>query len=147
MEIKTSMKAVILIILLMIPNIVYFIAPPSNIPQTLGSKVKLIELGENVSRIASFLLLILMCKNPNASLKNPWVIGVAIFLMLYFAVWARYFLEGSSYELLCKSFLGIPMPMIIFPTCCLICAALWLNCIPAVIALIIFSVFHGFSLL
>jgi len=147
MEIKTSLKAVILIIFLMIPNIVYFIAPPSNIPQTLGSKVKLIELGENVSRIISFLLLIFMCKNPNASLKNPWLIGVAIFLMLYFAVWARYFLKGSSYELLCKSFLGIPMPMIIFPTCCLICAALWLNCISAVIALIIFSMFHSFSLL
>lgn len=44
-----------------------------------------------------------------------------------------------------KDFLGIPMPMVIFPVGCLICTAFWLDCIPAVIATIIFGMIHALS--
>lgn len=147
MNINFSWKAMVVIVLAMIPNVIYFILPPTDIPQSFGKRIKIIESIESLSRIDSFILLLFMAKNPNASFKNPWVVGMLIFLLLYFVLWGRYFFGGGSYSLLGKSFLGIPMPMAIFPVCYFICAALWLDCLPAVIALVVFLIFHISSLL
>lgn len=140
-----SNRAVIVFILLMLPNIVYFISPPTDIPVTLGSSMKFIGTIENIFRIISFLLLFFIPQNPKASLKSPWVIGIFVFMILYFVLWGRYFLEGSTYAVLGKDFLGIPMPMVIFPVGCLICTAFWLNCIPAVLTTFIFGLVHALS--
>lgn len=145
MNITFSWKAIVVIVLAMLPNIMYFISPPKDIPESLGSRIKLIETIENISRIISFVLLIFMSKNTDADLKSPWVIGMLVFLLLYFVLWGRYFFGGSSYSLLGKSFLGIPMPMAIFPVCYFICAAFWLGSIPAVIALVVFGISHILS--
>lgn len=145
MKFTFSYRAVIVFILLMLPNIVYFISPPTDIPETLGSNMRLVGTIENVVRVISFLLLFFMPKNPNASLRSPWVIGIAIFMLLYFVLWGRYFLEGSTYTALGKDFFGIPMPMVIFPVGCLICTAFWLDCIPAAIATFIFGMVHAVS--
>lgn len=145
MKVTFSYRALIIFILLMLPNVIYFISPPTDVPKTLGGSVKLIGVAENVIRAISFLLLFFVPKNPNASLKSPWVIGIVIFMVLYFVLWRRYFLEGSSYAVLGKDFLGIPMPMVIFPVGCLICTGFWLNCIPAVISLVIFGIVHALS--
>lgn len=145
MSITFSWKAIVVIMLAMLPNIIYFISPSTDIPESLGSRIKLIETIESISRVISFVLLIFLSKNTNADLKSPWVIGMIIFLLLYFALWGRYFFGGSSYSLLGKSFLGIPMPMAIFPVCYFICAALWLGNIPAVIALVVFGIAHILS--
>lgn len=147
MKISFSLGALIIIMLIMIPNIIYFIMPPTDIPESLGSRIKLIESIENISRIFSFILLLFLSKNQNPNLKSPWVLAMFIFLILYFILWGRYFYEGGSYATLGKSFLGIPAPMIIFPVCYFICAAFWLDCFPAVIALIVFGVFHALSVM
>lgn len=147
MSINFSWRALVIIILAMIPNIIYFIIPPTDVPESLGSRIKLIESIESISRIISFVLLLFLAKNPNSNFKNPWVVGMFIFLLLYCVQWGRYFYGGGSYSLLGKSFLGIPMPMVIFPVCYFICAALWLDCFPAVIALVVFGIAHIISLL
>lgn len=147
MHINFSLRAVVVFILAMLPNIIYFISPPTDIPQSLGSKVKIVELIENISRSIAFALLLFLAKNQSPSLKSLWAIGMIIFLVLYYILWIRYFIGGSSYALLGKSFLGIPSPMAIFPVCCFICAAVWLDCLPAVIAFVIFGIAHILSLL
>lgn len=145
MKFTISYRAVIVFILLMLPNIVYFISPPTDIPETLGSSMKFIGAIENILRMISFLLLFFVPKNPNASLKSPWVIGIFIFMVLYFVLWGRYFYKGSTYAILGKDFLGIRMPMVIFPVGCLICTAFWLNCIPAVLTAFLFGLVHALS--
>ena len=145
MKITFSYRAVVVFIFLMLPNIVYFISPPTDIPDTLGSSMKIIGAIENAFRMLSFLLLFFVSQKPDASLKSPWVIGIFIFMALYFVLWGRYFFQGSTYAILGKDFWGIPMPMVIFPVCCLICTAFWLDCIPAVIATIIFGILHALS--
>ena len=145
MKLTFSYRALAVFILLMLPNIVYFISPPTDIPVTLGSSMRFIGIIENLFRTISFLLLFFVTKNPNASLKSPWVIGIFIFMVLYFVLWGRYFCEGSTYAILGKDFFGIPMPMVIFQVCCLICTAFWLDCIPAVITTIIFGMVHAIS--
>ena len=145
MKFTFSYRAVAVFILLMLPNIVYFISPPTDIPDTLGSSMKIIGAIENAFRMLSFLLLFFVSQKPDASLKSPWVIGIFIFMALYFVLWGRYFFQGSTYAILGKDFWGIPMPMVIFPVCCLICTAFWLDCIPAVIATIIFGILHALS--
>lgn len=145
MKITFSYRAIIVFILLMLPNIVYFISPPTDIPETLGDSVKLLGVIENAFRMISLLLLFFLPKNPNASFKSPWFIGIVIFMTLYFVLWGRYFLDGSTYAVLGKDFFGIPLPMVIFPVGCLICTAFWLDCIPAVIATILFGMVHAIS--
>lgn len=147
MQINFSWRAAVIFVLAMLPNVIYFIAPPNDIPKTLGSKVKIVEFIENISRIIAFALLLFVAQNQNPSLKSAWVIGIIIFMGLYYILWIRYFIEGSSYALLGKSLLGIPSPMAIFPICCFICASFWLNCLPAVIAFVIFGIAHIISLL
>ncbi|WPC42704.1 hypothetical protein [Clostridium sp. JS66] len=147
MKISFSWSALIIIMLVMIPNIIYFIMPSTDITESLGSRIKLIESIENISRIISFILLLFLSKNQNPNLKSPLVVTMFIFLALYFILWGRYFYEGSSYGTLGKSFLGIPAPMVIFPVCYFICAAFWLDCFPAVITLIVFGVFHAISVM
>lgn len=146
MNITFSWRTLVIIILAMLPNIIYFIKLPVNIPETLGSRIKLIEIIENISRIISFVLLLFLAKNPNANFKSLWMVGIFVFLLLYFILWGRYFNGGGSYSLLGKSFLGIPMPMVIFPVGYFICTALWLDCFPAVIAFLVFGIAHFFSL-
>jgi hypothetical protein len=144
MKVTYSWQAFIIVILPMLPNIIYFIMPPNDVPQASGNKI--IESLESISRIIGFALLIFMAQNPNPSLKSPWVFGMLIFLLLYIGLWGRYFLGGGSYALLGKSFLGIPSPMAIFPVCYFICAAVWLGCVPAIVAWIVFLIFHLMAL-
>ena len=143
MNITFSWKALIIIILPMLPNIIYFINPPTDITAGSGTVLKIIGIIENISRSISFMLLLFLSKNPNANFRNPLAIAMWVFLLLYFILWGRYFFGGGSYSLLGKSFLGIPMA--IFPVCYFICAAFLLNCLPAVISLVIFGTFHIIS--
>lgn len=52
-------------------NIIYFIIPRTDIPESSESSIKLAEIIENISRIISLLLLLFLAKNPNANLENP----------------------------------------------------------------------------
>lgn len=142
MTIIFSWRAFVIFILAMIPNIIYFKNPPTDLPAELERGKRLVETIENISRMISIILLMFLSKNPNASLRSPWTVGMVVFLSLYFVLWGRYFWGGRSYSLLGKRFMGIPAPMAIFPVCYFICAAFWLDCVPAVVTLIIFGISH-----
>ena len=66
----------------------------------------------------------------------------ALFLLLYYAVWVRYFAGGREIALLSRSFLFVPMPLAVFPVLYYLCAAIWLHNLPAAIIMVIFGAAH-----
>ena len=73
---------------------------------------------------------------------SGWLYLAAAFLILYYAVWFRYFMSGREISLLSRSFLFVPMPLAVFPVLYFLCAAIWLHNLPAAIIMVIFGAAH-----
>lgn len=82
-----------------------------------------------------------MSRRPLA-LHSVWLYLAAGFLVLYYAVWLRYFAGGRKTELLRRAFLFVPLPLAAFPVLYYLCAAVWLHNYPAVLLMIIFGAAH-----
>ncbi len=78
---------------------------------------------ERVGQVGVFLAPILYPINFESVYDTIAVVGMALFLGLYYACWTRYFSRGRDRKLLVKSMLGIPIPMAIAPVLYFLCAA------------------------
>lgn len=76
------------------------------------------------------------------SFRSGWLYLAALFLLLYYAVWIRYFAGGRAIALLNRSFLLVPMPLAVFPVLYYLCAAIWLHNLPAAILMALFGAAH-----
>ena len=74
--------------------------------------------------------------------RSVWLFLAALFLLLYYAVWVRYFAGGRKIALLRRAFLFVPMPLVVFPVLYFLCAAVWLHNVPAVLLMMIFGAAH-----
>lgn len=84
----------------------------------------------------------LLVSRENLSFRSVWFSLAAVFLVLYYAVWLRYFMGGREISLLNCSFLFVPMPLAVFPVLYYLCAAIWLHNLPAAIIMVIFGAAH-----
>ena len=100
------------------------------------------EIVEQVSRIAYLLGVTLLVSRRPVSWRSAWLFLAAVFLILYYAVWIRYFALGREIALLKRAFLFVPMPLAVFPVLYFLCAAVWLHNVPAVIPMVIFGAAH-----
>ena len=74
--------------------------------------------------------------------RSVWLFLAALFLLLSYAVWFRYFMGGREIALLRRAFLFAPMPLVVFPVLYFLCAAVWLHNVPAVLLMMIFGAAH-----
>ena len=74
--------------------------------------------------------------------RRVWLFLAALFLLLSYAVWFRYFMGGREIALLRRAFLFVPMPLVVFPVLYFLCAAVWLHNVPAVLLMMIFGAAH-----
>lgn len=74
--------------------------------------------------------------------RSVWLFLAALFLLLYYAVWVRYFAGGRKIALLRCAFLFVPMPLVVFPVLYFLCVAIWLHNLPAAIIMVIFGAAH-----
>ena len=144
MNLKFSFSWIGLVIfaLPMLINIAYVVFPPQGKAQPPASASRWLEGVEQVSRIAYLLAVTLLVSREPASLRSPWFWLAAVFLVLYYAVWIRYFRGGREIELLRRPFLWVPMPLAVFPILYFLCAALWLRNLPAMLLMLLFGAAH-----
>lgn len=144
MNLKLSFSYIGLIVfaLPMIINIFYAVFPPVGEVTESSSAARWVEIVEKVSRIAYLFAVTLLVSNNPLNFRSAWLYIAAVFLILYYAVWIRYFVGGRDVALLGKPFLFVPMPLAIFPVLYYLCAAVWLGNIPAVILMLIFGAAH-----
>ncbi len=144
MNLKLSFSWVGLVIfaLPMVINIFYVIFPPANKSEKQEKSAKWIEIIEQVSRILYLLAVTFLVSENALDVCSFWLYLAAFFLILYYAVWVRYFAGGRRTELLNRAFLFVPMPLAIFPVLYFLCAAVWMSNIPAVVIMMVFGASH-----
>ena len=144
MNLKVSFSWIGLVIfaLPMLINIAYVMFPPAGKAEQPAAVTHWIEIVEQISRIAYLFAVTLLVSRENLSFRSVWFSLAAVFLVLYYAVWLRYFMGGREIALLSRSFLFVPMPLAVFPVLYFLCAAIWLHNLPAAIIMVIFGAAH-----
>lgn len=144
MNLKASFSWVGLVVfaLPMLINIAYVMFPPAGEAKPPAPVTHWVEIVEQVSRIAYLLAVTLLVSRRPVSWRSAWLFLAAVFLILYYAVWIRYFALGREITLLKRAFLLVPMPLAVFPVLYFLCAAVWLHNVPAVILMVIFGAAH-----
>ena len=144
MNLKVSFSWIGLVIfaLPMLINIAYVMFPPAGKAEQTTAVTHWIEIVEQISRIAYLFAVMLLVSRDRLSFRSVWFSLAAVFLVLYYAVWLRYFMGGREIALLSRSFLFVPMPLAVFPVLYFLCAAIWLHNLPAAIIMVIFGAAH-----
>lgn len=126
----------------MLINLVYAAFPPADEPQPPAPVTRWVEIVEQASRIAYLLAVTFLVSRTPVSVRSTWFFLAVAFLLLYYAVWIRYFVFGRDVALLERVFLFVPMPLAVFPVLYFLCAALWLHNVPAAVLMVIFGATH-----
>ena len=144
MNLKVSFSWIGLVIfaLPMLINIAYVMFPPAGKAEQPAAVTHWVEIVEQISRIAYLFAVTLLVSRETLSFRSVWFSLAAVFLVLYYAVWLRYFMGGREIALLSRSFLFVPMPLAVFPVLYFLCAAIWLHNLPAAIIMVIFGAAH-----
>ena len=144
MNLKVSFSWIGLVIfaLPMLINIVYVMFPPAGKAEQTSAVTHWVEIVEQISRIAYLFAVTLLVSRDKLGFRSGWLYLAAAFLILYYAVWLRYFMGGREIALLSRSFLFLPMPLAVFPVLYFLCAAIWLHNLPAAIIMVIFGAAH-----
>ena len=144
MNLKVSFSWIGLVIfaLPMLINIVYVMFPPAGKAEQTAAVTHWVEIVEQISRIAYLFAVTLLVSRDKLGFWSGWLYLAAAFLVLYYAVWLRYFIGGREIVLLSRSFLFVPLPLAVFPVLYFLCAAIWLHNLPAAIIMVIFGAAH-----
>lgn len=142
LKISFSWIGLVIFALPMLINIVYVIFPPAGGNERTVPVTHWVEIVEQVSRIAYLLAITLLVSRRTVSVHSVWIVLAACFLVLYYAVWIRYFAGGRQIAMLSRAFLFVPMPLAVFPVLYFLCAAIWLHNLPAVFIMVLFGVAH-----
>ena len=142
MKLSFSWVGLVVFALPMLINVIYAIFPPTGDVGQVKNVTKWVEVIENVSRIAYLILMTFLVNKDAPYYLNVWLVLAAIFLILYYVVWIRYFIGKRDVALLAKTFLFVPIPLAIFPVLYYLFAAIWVGNYPAAIVMIIFGAAH-----
>lgn len=142
LKISFSWIGLVIFALPMLINIAYAIFPPSGKAEQTAVVTHWIEVVEQISRIAYLLAITLLVSRKPFTFRSAWFCLAALFLLLYYIVWIRYFAGGRNIALLNRPFLFVPMPLMVFPVLYFLCAAVWLHNIPAAVLMMIFGAAH-----
>lgn len=126
----------------MLINIVYVMFPPAGKAEQPAAVTRWIEIVEQISRIAYLFAVTLLVSRDKLGFRSGWLYLAAAFLILYYAVWFRYFMGGQAVFLMSHSFLFVSIPLAVFPVLYFLCVAIWLHNLPAAIIMVIFGVAH-----
>ena len=137
-----SLRGFLVVMLAMLPNILYGILPKNNITDVQTTPSILLEQMENIARVLFIIFFVVIVNKKIEYNKPAYIIGMVIFLLLFYYLWGRYFMNGNDVSYLGKNLWGIPVPIAVFPVVYFTFAALWLHNIPAVIAVVVFGICH-----
>ena len=117
MNLKVSFSWIGLVIfaLPMLINVVYVMFPPAGKAEQTSAVTHWVEIVEQISRIAYLFAVTLLVSRDKLGFRSGWLYLAAAFLILYYAVWLRYFMSGREIALLSRSVLFVPIPLAVFP--------------------------------
>lgn len=139
-----SWIGLIMIVLMLAPNFIYFIAPVKNMPSNMKDAGVFFTICERIGQVGCFLIPVLFSRFDlditNASII--WPILIIICIGIYYYLWLRYFINKAEFKYLFSSFMHIFGPMAVFPILAFAFMALWGSNIYMGIATIVFAIGH-----
>lgn len=129
-----SWKGLLTFLLMMIPNLVYFLLPNPNVPGTGMSNHLILDILEHASQAIFLCLLLFLVSKQSSPLVSPYTVCIAILLLAYYALWIFYFAGGNSLPPL--------LGMAVLPVAYFILAEIWLHNLPALVPTAVFGAVH-----
>lgn len=129
-----SWEGFIIVLLPMIPNIFYFMLPNVISSGKVEKKNFILDVIEHGSQIIYIGLLIFVINNRYASIQSGYVIGMAIFLLLYYVLWGLLFSGKKNIMIL--------LGLVVFPVVYFILGEILIYNFIAIIPTIIFGIVH-----
>ena len=127
----------------MVINIFYVIFPPKQTEETVPLKMPVLEAIEQGTRIAYAVAICILVSNLKVGYTSIFLYISIIFLVLYHIVWFRYYMGGRDVKLLGTKFLGVPIPLAVFPVLYFIFASTWLHNYIAMALMVVFGIAHN----
>ena len=133
-------------VLVLLPNLLWMFFPPRGAPAAesapRGGLARLMEGLEWAGRLGCFVIPFFYQVEVKTALQVGALVTVALALSLYYAGWARYFVQGRSYRLLFEPLLAVPLPLATGPVIYFLAAAMLLGSWLLRIAAVALSVGH-----
>lgn len=135
---------IIIILLVLMPNILFSVFKPRNIPKEESKTLVWLIVGifESIGRMVTVVLPFFWSVSLIGKNKTIVLILMGIAIILYYLGWIRYFSNNREYKLLYEPLFFIPLPMAVCPILFLLLSGFLIESWPMVIASLILAVGH-----
>jgi hypothetical protein len=137
-----SIPALIVLLVILIPNLLFLVFPPKDMPGQLKNGGVLLNIMEQGGRILFFVIFPFTARTTAPVGFSLYLCLAILFAFLYELLWLRYFHNQRAFRCLFGPVLGIPVPMALFPILSFAFAAGWLSAYWALIPLAAFGIGH-----
>ncbi|MCL6603649.1 MAG: hypothetical protein K6T94_12295 [Paenibacillus sp.] len=135
--------SLIIPIAVLLPNLFFFGTPPRNSPTTMDTKENMFfKIAEGIGRLGVFVLPIFSTIHKDKPYEVLAIIGMFVFLLLYYVGWIRYFRKERDYKLLFSPMIGISVPLAISPVLYFISASIVLHSYLFLLSSLILAIGH-----
>ena len=129
-------------ILVLIPNLLFIVFPPRDIPRTLSKPARGLELLEWGGRLGIFVIPFFCWIEMGGAVEMIAVVIMIGALGMYYIGWLRYMRGGRAFALLFQPMLGLPLPLAIAPIVYFYAASIMLHSWWLLIATVLLTIGH-----
>lgn len=135
--------SLIIPIAILLPNLFFLGRPSRNMPVNIENKeITILKIVEGIGRLGVCVLPIFSSIHHDKQVEVLSLIGMLIFLLLYYVGWVRYFKGDREYRLLFSPMIGIPVPLAISPILYFLCSSIVLHSYLMFISSLILAIGH-----
>ena len=137
-----SIIGLLIAIFILIPNLLFVIFPPKNIPDGLKDAGIIFTLLERIGQVGCIVILSISLHNYQNLNIDIWFGLMVLCIIIYYSLWIRYVIKGHDFSLCFKPLMFLPIPMAILPVLAFVFAALWGKSIYLGIAVVLLAIGH-----
>ncbi|MEK3683211.1 hypothetical protein [Paenibacillus sp. FSL R10-2736] len=135
-------KGFIIPLLVLLPNLLFIFFPPRNAPDSLASTPLIFTILERAGQITCFMMPIVLGRKLAEQPLGLSAGLMAVCLLIYYICWARFYWNAREFAVLFTPWLGIPIPMAVFPAIYFMLLGFWLESWLLLIPAFLFAVGH-----
>ncbi|NQX44709.1 hypothetical protein HQN87_05135 [Paenibacillus tritici] len=126
----------------LLPNLIFIFLPPRNAPESLSSTPLIFTLLERAGQVTCFMMPILFGDLLAAEPLGGSAVLMVICLLIYYGCWVRFYRRKREFSVLFTPWLGIPVPMAVFPALYFLLLSYWLQSWLFAVPACLFTVGH-----
>ncbi|HEY0258380.1 MAG TPA: hypothetical protein VGC18_00890 [Lacisediminihabitans sp.] len=137
-----SLTGLVIAAVVFAPSLLLIPLPPAGGIAQLATAGPVITALERVGQVSCILLLCLSGRELAPATVDAWFVLLAVCILVYYGLWARYLTRGRDVALLFRPLWIIPIPMAVFPVLTFAFAAAWSRSSWLAIATVVLAAGH-----